>query len=149
LTASTSPTAAAIVTIQSMATRQGRGSLARVRWSIDCLGIEYRGMGRESFSGHLELLLLAALQAEPRHGYGVIEHLRRTSGGRFDYPEGTVYPALHRLEAGGLLRSRWKEVEGRRRRVYELTRRGETALAGRRREWEQFALGISAVVEQA
>jgi PadR family transcriptional regulator, regulatory protein PadR len=105
-------------------------------------------MAREAFSGHLDLLLLAALRAEPRHGYGVIEHLRLMSGGRFDYPEGTVYPALHRLESSGLLRSRWSEVEGRRRRVYELTVRGETALAGRRREWEQFALGISAVVER-
>jgi PadR family transcriptional regulator, regulatory protein PadR len=106
-------------------------------------------MARESFSGHLELLLLSALQTEPRHGYGVIEHLRQRSGGRFDYPEGTVYPALHRLEAGGLLHSRWREVDGRRRRVYELTRRGESQLVGRRREWEQLAMGISAVIEQA
>ncbi|HEX3454785.1 MAG TPA: helix-turn-helix transcriptional regulator [Gaiellaceae bacterium] len=106
-------------------------------------------MAREPFAGHLDLLLLAALHAEPRHGYAVIEHVRRTSGGRFDYPEGTVYPALHRLEADGLLRSRWSEVEGRRRRVYELTASGEKALDGRRREWERFSQSVSAVLGAA
>jgi DNA-binding PadR family transcriptional regulator len=106
-------------------------------------------MARESFAGHLDLLLLAALHAEPRHGYAVIEHVRRASGGRFDYPEGTVYPALHRLEADGLLRSRWSEVEGRRRRVYELTASGEKALVGRRREWERFSQSVSAVLRAA
>jgi PadR family transcriptional regulator, regulatory protein PadR len=104
-------------------------------------------MAREHFSGHLELLLLAALQS-PRHGYGVIEYVRNASGGRFDYPDGTVYPALHRLEAEGLLRSRWSTIEGRRRRVYELTGRGKKALAGQRREWERFTSSVTAVLEQ-
>jgi DNA-binding PadR family transcriptional regulator len=106
-------------------------------------------MAREAFSGHLDLLLLAALRSEPRHGYAVIEHLRSASGGRLDYPEGTVYPALHRLEAEGLLRSRWSEVDGRRRRVYELTRTGTAALDGRRREWERFSESVGAVLEGA
>jgi PadR family transcriptional regulator PadR len=106
-------------------------------------------MARIQFSGHLDLLLLAALQNEPRHGYGVIEHVRRRSGGRFDYPEGTVYPALHRLESDGLLRSRWNEVDGRRRRVYELTPRGVKELDGRRRDWEHHARGVSTVIEPA
>jgi PadR family transcriptional regulator, regulatory protein PadR len=104
-------------------------------------------MAREPFSGHLELLLLSALQT-PRHGYGVIEFVRSTSGGRFDYPDGTVYPALHRLEAEGLLRSRWSEVDGRRRRIYEITVRGERALAARRDEWGRFARSVAAVIEQ-
>jgi PadR family transcriptional regulator len=106
-------------------------------------------MPRVTFSGHLELLLLAALEAEPRHGYGVIEHVRRSSGGRFDYPEGTVYPALHRLEAEGLLRSGWSDGGPRRRRVYEITRRGRNALAGQRTEWERYARSVAAVLEQA
>jgi len=106
-------------------------------------------MAREPFAGHLDLLLLAALKSEARHGYAVIEHMRRTSGGRFDYPEGTVYPALHRLEADGLLRSRWDELEGRRRRVYELTAKGSRALDGRQRDWELFSQSIRAVLDGA
>ena len=106
-------------------------------------------MAREAFAGHLDLLLLAALRSEARHGYAVIEHMRRASGGRFAYPEGTVYPALHRLESDGLLRSRWNEVDGRRRRVYELTAKGGRALDGRRREWELFSQSIRAVIEGA
>jgi DNA-binding PadR family transcriptional regulator len=105
-------------------------------------------VAREAFSGHLDLLLLSALATEARHGWGVIEHVRRASGGRFDYPEGTIYPALHRLEQVGLLRSTWSQVDGRRRRVYELTRRGERALASRRKAWNDFASGIRAVIEQ-
>ena len=105
-------------------------------------------MAREAFSGHLDLLLLSALADKPRHGWGVIEHVRRVSGGRFDYPEGTIYPALHRLESEGLLRSKWSNVDGRRRRVYELTRHGQRALTGRRQEWHEFARGITAVIEQ-
>jgi PadR family transcriptional regulator, regulatory protein PadR len=106
-------------------------------------------MPRDAFGGHLDLLLLAALRSEARHGYAVIEHMRQASGGRFNYPEGTVYPALHQLEGKGLLRSRWKEVDGRRRRVYELTAKGGRALDGRRREWELFSQSIEAVLEGA
>jgi DNA-binding PadR family transcriptional regulator len=105
-------------------------------------------MAREQFSGHLDLLLLAALRTGPLHGYAIIERIRSTSAHRFDYAEGTVYPALHRLEDDGLLRSKWADVEGRRRRAYELTARGSKALAGRRKEWEQFAASIQAVLNQ-
>jgi DNA-binding PadR family transcriptional regulator len=106
-------------------------------------------VGREPFSGHLDLLLLSALARAPLHGYGVIERVRAVSGGRFDYREGTVYPALHRLEEDGLLRSRWSTDRGRRRRMYELTPRGERALEGRKREWREFTRGIAAVIDTA
>ena len=106
-------------------------------------------MAREPFSGHLDLLLLVALRGEPRHGYAVMEHVRRASGGRFDYPEGTVYPALHRLEDDGMLKSRWSEVEGRRRRVYEITAKGGRALDTRRLDWERFSQSVAAVLESA
>src|SRR4029079_17951489 len=104
-------------------------------------------MPREPFSGHLELLLLAALRTRPMHGYAIIEYVRDASSGQFAYAEGTIYPALRRLEDDGLLRSRWDEVEGRRRRVYELSAEGEKALPGPRREWERFTSGVQAVLE--
>jgi DNA-binding PadR family transcriptional regulator len=103
-------------------------------------------MGREAFSGHLDLLLLACLRAEPMHGYAIIDYVRRTSSGKFDYPEGTIYPALRRLEDDGLVRSRWSQADGRRRRVYQLTPKGKRALAMQRRTWEQFRTAIEAVL---
>jgi DNA-binding PadR family transcriptional regulator len=106
-------------------------------------------MPRESFSGHLELLLLAALERDARHGYAIGEHIRDASGGRFDYADGTIYPALNRLEGEGLLRSRWSDVGGRRRRVYELTGNGRRELARRRDDWERHVGGIEAVLERS
>jgi DNA-binding PadR family transcriptional regulator len=103
-------------------------------------------MNRERLKGHLDLLLLSVLAAGPAHGYAVITALRARSGGTFDLPEGTVYPALHRLERAGLLASSWADAEGRRRRVYALTADGEAALAAERTEWKRFAGGIGQVL---
>ena len=71
-------------------------------------------MAGTELQGHLDGMLLAVLEAGPRHGYAIVEELARRSQGEFDLPEGTVYPALHRLEAAGLLSSRWEVVSGRR-----------------------------------
>jgi DNA-binding PadR family transcriptional regulator len=91
-------------------------------------------------------LVLAIVADQPLHGYAVIEELKRRSGGVFDLPEGTVYPVLHRLEADGLLASAWSSGDGRRRRVYRLTRRGRGALETRRGEWEQFSHAVAGVL---
>jgi PadR family transcriptional regulator, regulatory protein PadR len=86
-------------------------------------------MEGEMLKGHLDMIVLAALAVGPAHGYAVIEEIRSKSGQAFDLPEGTIYPALHRLEQAGLLSSHWVVSESRRqRRVYELTRRGQRAL---------------------
>jgi PadR family transcriptional regulator, regulatory protein PadR len=103
-------------------------------------------MTPETLKGHLELLLLAAIQPGPAHGYAIAETLRARSKGAFDLPEGTLYPALHRLEHAGLLASRWSEVNGRRRRVYQLTAKGQKSLASRRGEWQDFSRAVQAVV---
>jgi PadR family transcriptional regulator, regulatory protein PadR len=103
-------------------------------------------MNRERIKGHLDLLLLSVLAAGPAHGYAIISALRNRSEGTFDLPEGTIYPALHRLEDAGQLSSSWAEVDGRRRRVYALTDAGAAALAAERTEWRRFAGGIHAVL---
>src|SRR5690348_583788 len=93
--------------------------------------------------GHLDLLLLGTLhRIGPAHGYSLIAGLREHSGGAFDLPEGTVYPALHRLERAGLVASEWDTTAARRRRVYRLTPDGLAALAVKRREWRDFARGV-------
>jgi len=103
-------------------------------------------MRAEVLKGHLDLLLLAAVQHEPSHGYAISETLRTRSDGAFDLPEGTLYPALHRLERAGLLSSRWSEVNGRRRRVYQPTAKGRRMLVQQQREWRDFARAVYAVV---
>jgi PadR family transcriptional regulator PadR len=100
----------------------------------------------EVLKGHVDLLLLSTLEAGPLHGYGVVEKLRGISDGAFDLAEGTVYPALYRLEAAGLLSSKWTSAGGRRRRVYELTKRGRGELARERDEWKAFAHAVEAVL---
>lgn len=100
----------------------------------------------EALKGHLDLLLLAALEHNPAHGYAIAETLRRKSGGAFDLPEGTIYPALHRLERSGLLVSRWSEAGTRRRRVYQVTRKGVKVLAQRQRDWREFARAVVGIV---
>src|SRR5258708_29969368 len=106
------------------------------------------GMEGEMLKGHLDMIVLAALSAGPAHGYAVIEEIRRKSGRAFYLPEGTIYPALHRLEQAGLLTSRWVTAEsGRRRRVYALTRRGDRALAERPAVWRQFSDAIGGLLD--
>lgn len=103
-------------------------------------------MRAESLKGHLDGMILAVVAAAPAHGYAVIDELKRRSAGTFDLPEGTVYPALHRLEAEGLLASSWASAGGRKRRVYRLTRRGRSALSERRQEWSAFSRAVEGVL---
>ena len=103
-------------------------------------------MRSEALKGHLDALILAILATGPAHGYAIISELKRRSGGAFSLPEGTVYPALHRLERAGLLASSWSESAGRKRRVYRLTGQGKRELAVRRREWRSFAGAVDAVL---
>jgi PadR family transcriptional regulator PadR len=105
-------------------------------------------MEGEMLKGHLDMIVLAALAAAgSAHGYAIIEEIKRRSGGAFDLPEGTIYPALHRLEQGGLLKSNWMTADtGRRRRVYSLTKTGTRALVERRAVWRQFSDAIGGLL---
>src|SRR5215469_14720733 len=96
-------------------------------------------MRGDTLNGQLDPLMLATVARAPAHGYVILQRLRQRSSGAFDLAEGTLYPALHRLERDGLLSSSWSVQSGRRRRVSELTRAGRAALSTRRRDWTQFA----------
>lgn len=103
-------------------------------------------MTGEALKGHLDLLLLSVLANGPAHGYAIIDSLRARSEGVFDLPEGTVYPALHRLESQGLLQSSWSKDTGRRKRVYQLTPKGQQALNTCQDEWLKFSRAINGTV---
>ena len=102
-------------------------------------------MNAEALKGHVDAMILAVVAAGPIHGYAIIVELKRRSGGTLALPEGTVYPALHRLEGAGMLSSAWSEG-ARRRRIYRLTRGGRRELGVRRGEWRQFARAVEAVL---
>jgi PadR family transcriptional regulator PadR len=104
-------------------------------------------MRAEALKGHLDGMLLAALEPEPRHGYAIMEALRAGSGGQFDLPTGTVYPALHRLERAGLVQASWSADTGRRRRLYQLTPAGRRALDTERTTWRDFSAAVTALLQ--
>lgn len=104
-------------------------------------------MRKDPVRGQLDLLLLAILSDGPAHGYAVIQELHERSHGAFDLHEGTVYPALHKLEAEGLLSSKWATAGGRKRRVYALSQKGRTALQLQAREWSGFVSAMRKVLE--
>ena len=95
------------------------------------------------------MLLTSVRELGTAHGYALIANLRERSGGVFDLPEGTVYPALHRLEREGLVASEWDTGAARRRRVYRLTPNGAAALTAKRRDWQEFARGMQALIRPA
>jgi transcriptional regulator len=104
-------------------------------------------MKGEAIKGHLDMLLLAVLSDEPMHGYRVIEELRAKSDAAFDLPEGTIYPALHRLERERLIKSKWESGDNaRKRRLYSLTSTGTRMLRKRRAEWNGFVSAVGSVV---
>ena len=96
--------------------------------------------------GHLDGMLLTIAADGPVHGYAAAQALKQRSGGVFDLPEGTIYPALHRLERAGLLQSGWSTASGRRRRVYRLTARGRRAVTRARGDWRRFSAAVEAVM---
>lgn len=104
-------------------------------------------MEAEMLKGHLDTIVLAALEPGPAHGYAIIEAIRRKSDATFDLPEGTIYPALHRLEESGVLASAWQTpASGRKRRVYSLTPKGRDALAERRKVWGRFSKAVDVML---
>jgi DNA-binding PadR family transcriptional regulator len=103
-------------------------------------------MRAEILRGHLDLLLLAIVQDGPQHGYAIVEALRERSDGAIDLPDGTVYPALHRLEKAGLLVSERRQVGGRPRRTYSITPGGKKAVAAKRHEFTAFAQVVQRIV---
>lgn len=103
--------------------------------------------GSDLFTGTLELLILRTLDREPMHGFGVGRVLREDSSGVLDVAEGVLYPALHRLEARGLLRAEWGRSEsGRRAKFYNLTADGRARLAEAEAGWRRFSGAVDGIL---
>ena len=108
------------------------------------------GPQRELVKGSIDSLLLCLIGQRPMYGYQIIKELEDKSQGYFRYKEGTLYPALHRLEKAGLLAGKWEATSGgRQRRYYHITRKGSSILAERRVQWLDFLSAMNMIIQPA
>jgi PadR family transcriptional regulator PadR len=102
-----------------------------------------------NFKGTLPTLILKALENEPAHGYRIAQQIKERSEGVLDFKEGTLYPALHKLENEGSVES-YDDVErGRPRRYYRITKSGRKVLAKNREEWQQLSRVVTSLLAEA
>ena len=96
--------------------------------------------------GSIVPVVLRLLRERPMYGYQMVKEVRDRTGGRFEWKEGTLYPALHRLEGAGLLTAKWQlSPAGKRRKYYHLTRKGRAALSVKTDELREFSMALNAV----
>ena len=101
----------------------------------------------DNLQGSLELLILKTLERGPNHGFGITLHVQTASEGLLQIEEGSLYPALHRLEREKMITSSWKTTEnGRRARFYSMTAAGKKRLASARNNWKTVARGVKRVL---
>jgi DNA-binding PadR family transcriptional regulator len=101
----------------------------------------------ELMRGSLELMVLSLLTRGPHYGYSLQQKLRESTGGRVPLPAGTLYPLLHRLEADRLIKSRWDEATGRRRKWYEITKSGRARLGAQAGVWLAYVECVRGLIE--
>jgi PadR family transcriptional regulator, regulatory protein PadR len=101
----------------------------------------------DTLQGTLDLLILTTLNREPNHGFGITVYIQTASDGALQVEEGSLYPALHRLEREKLIRGEWKITDnGRRARYYRLTAKGTKRLADAKQSWDVLAKGVAKVL---
>lgn len=104
----------------------------------------------ELLQGTLDVLILRTLAAGPAHGHAVAQHIQRTSEDLLQVETGSLYPALHRLEAKGWIAASWDLSEkGKRARYYRLTARGRKQLAAERSKWDAFSRAMGLILNPA
>jgi len=100
--------------------------------------------------GNIDSLLLCVITSQPMYGYQIIKELERRSQGYFKFKEGTLYPALHRLEKAGLARGDWQTLpNGRQRRYYHITEKGLNILVAKRGQWLDFLKAMNLIIQPA
>lgn len=98
-------------------------------------------------NGVPELVVLRLLARQAMYGYQIVQAIRLTSGGELTFGEGSIYPVLHKLEAGGWLESKEESVGGRSRVVYRVTASGRKRLAGSTAEWQRIVAAVSHILQ--
>ncbi|PCJ53514.1 MAG: PadR family transcriptional regulator [Candidatus Hydrogenedentota bacterium] len=104
-------------------------------------------MDPKLLTGTVEMLILQIVLKEPTYGYSITQEVLERSKGYFQLKEGSLYPALHRLERERLLESYWERAEsGRRRKYYRITPAGKKSLEVKRGDWQEFTVGVNGVL---
>ena len=107
-------------------------------------------MPKDTLQGTLDLLVLQTLARGTQHGYGITCHILAASDRQLRVEEGSLYPALRRMESAGLIKAEWKRSENNRRaRYYRLTTKGVKRLASEMRNWEQHTAAVAAFLKFA
>lgn len=104
---------------------------------------------KELLKGSTGLLILSILKKEDLYGYRIIRELEIASENAFEMTEGTLYPILHALEKEGALESYWREIDGRSRKYYHITKKGLRQLSEKQKEWESFSHSVTKVLNYA
>ena len=103
---------------------------------------------RELIKGNADSLLLCLIGQQPMYGYQIIRELEGRSHGYFKFREGTLYPALHRLEKAGLIVGKWQTLpSGRQRRYYYITDKGHRLLAVKMSQWQDFLVAMNLIIQ--
>ncbi len=103
---------------------------------------------RDLVKGSIDSLLLSLIGQQPMYGYQIIKELEGRSQGYFKFKEGTLYPALHRLERTGLVEGRWQVLpSGRRRRYYYITEKGRLILIEKTAQWRDFLVAMNLIIQ--
>ena len=103
---------------------------------------------RDLLKGSSDSLLLCLIEQQPMYGYQIIKELEKRSQGYFKFKEGTLYPALHRLEKAGLITGRWQLLSnGRPRRYYHITAKGISSLATGKMHWQDFLYAMNLIIQ--
>lgn len=104
-------------------------------------------MDPKLLSGTVDMLILQVVLSKSTYGYHITQEVLKRSEGYFQLKEGSLYPALHRLERESLLEAHWEKAEtGRRRKYYRITALGKKALEKKRAEWEEFSVGVNGIL---
>ncbi len=101
---------------------------------------------RDLLRGSLDLMVLSVLSDGSQYGYSIQKKLHAASMGKVKLPAGTLYPLLHRLESDKLIRCRWDDSTGRKRKWYDLTSKGKKRLAAQANQWQQYAECMTSLI---
>ena len=102
----------------------------------------------ELMKGNVDSLLLSLVGQQPMYGYQIIKELNKRSQGYFKFKEGTLYPALHRMERDGLIQGKWQALpSGQQRKYYHITDKGLSILVEKRDQWRDFLVAMNMIIQ--